>query len=160
MSLRISLILWYQLVNNITTNYIVKSNLKWQDNIELKNETKHEQLFLKEYPKSKFHKETLTRQLNSDFYKFYPWTSYSAAYNYCIFYPCTRFNQDISFMYSNWKKPTKLVKHNKSQKASTQYGKTSKLKASEKTNTSVIVKLDTLDFFYKQLRILSGTRVA
>ena len=65
--------------------------------IELKNEIKHEQPLLKEYPKSKFVKETFTRQFNPRFnHNVYPRLSYSIVYNQCTCYPCARVNQDTS----------------------------------------------------------------
>ena len=108
----------YQPLNSITVNYIVESKLQvTKIHIELKNEIKHEQPLLKEYPKSKFVKETFTRQFNPRFnHNVYPRLSYSVVYNQCTCYPCARVNQDTSFTYSNWKKSGKLEKHNKSKK--------------------------------------------
>ena len=56
--------------------------------------------------------------------------------NHCTCYPCTRFNQDTSFTYSNWKKSEKhknIIKVKKS----TWNGKWINYKASEKANTAV-----------------------
>ena len=66
----------YHLAKN-TLDFVISATEKILQlskiHIKVKNETKHEQHLLKDYPKPKFGTETFTRQFNVDFHKVYPW---------------------------------------------------------------------------------------
>ena len=99
------------------------------------------QPILHEYPAKKFGNETFSRKFNSLWFKQYPWLSYEANDDQCVCFPCRKFGNDNSFVYSNWKKSEKLRKHGNSEKHITAMTKWALFKANKSRNTSVLEQL-------------------
>ncbi|PFX33086.1 hypothetical protein AWC38_SpisGene2011 [Stylophora pistillata] len=70
---------------------------------------------LPEYPGTKFSSESFTRRFQPDWYKKYPWLSYDVEKDVCVCFAYTEFGKDASFVFKNWKKPSKLTKHSQSE---------------------------------------------
>ena len=73
------------------------------------------QPILAEYSARKFGNETFVRRFQSEWYKMYPWISYEVDRDACVCFACVEFRKDTSFVFRNWKKSEKLVKHGKSE---------------------------------------------
>ena len=67
------------------------------------------QPILHEYPAKKFGNETFSRKFNPLWFKQYPWLSYEANDDQCVCFPCRKFGNDNSFVYSNWKNQKSFV---------------------------------------------------
>ena len=70
---------------------------------------------LPEYPGTKFSSESFTRRFQPDWYKKYPWLSYDVKKDVSVCFSCIEFEKDASFVFKNWKKPSKLKKHSQSE---------------------------------------------
>ena len=56
-----------------------------------------------------------TRDFNYEWFKKHPWLSYDEVKKEASCFSCSKFLPDSSFVFTNWKKPEKLLKHGKSQ---------------------------------------------
>ncbi|XP_068692664.1 zinc finger MYM-type protein 1-like [Montipora foliosa] len=70
---------------------------------------------LPEYPGTKFSSESFTRRFQPDWCKKYPWLSCDVEKDVCACFACIEFGEDASFVFKNWKKPSKLTKHSQSE---------------------------------------------
>lgn len=96
---------------------------------------------LPEYPGTKFSSESFTRRFQPDWYKKYPWLSYDVEKNVCVCFAYTEFGKDASFVFKNWKKPSKLTKHSQSENHVSCMPKWLQFKAMERKNNSVLQQL-------------------
>ena len=72
------------------------------------------QPILKSYDLKKFGNENATRDFNSKWYNDHPWLEYSVVGKTAACYVCQKFICK-EFVFSNWKKPERLMKHHKNQ---------------------------------------------
>ncbi|XP_068703957.1 zinc finger MYM-type protein 1-like [Montipora foliosa] len=96
---------------------------------------------LPEYPGTKFSRESFTRRFPPDWYKEYPWLSYDVEKDVCVCFACIEFGKDASFVFKNWKKPSKLTKHSQSENHVSCMTKLLQFKAMERKNSSVLQQL-------------------
>lgn len=96
---------------------------------------------LPEYPGTKFSSESFTRRFQPDWYKKYPWLSYDVEKDVCVCFACIEFGKDASFVFKNWKKPSKLTKHSQSENHVSYMTKCLQFKAMERKNSSVLQPL-------------------
>lgn len=96
---------------------------------------------LPEYPGTKFSSESFTRRFQPDWYKKYPWLSYDVEKDVCVCFACIEFGKDASFVFKNWKKPSKLTKHSQSENHVSYMTKRLQFKAMERKNSSVLQQL-------------------
>ena len=96
---------------------------------------------LPEYPGTKFSSESFTRRFQPDWYKKYPWLSYDVEKDVCVCFACIEFGKDASFVFKNWKKPSKLTKHSQSENHVSYMTKWLQFKAMERKNSSVLQQL-------------------
>ena len=96
---------------------------------------------LPEYPGTKFSSESFTRRFQPDWYKKYPWLSYDVEKDVCVCFACIEFGKDASFVFKNWKKPSKLSKHSQSENHVSCMTKWLQFKAMERKNSSVLQQL-------------------
>ena len=96
---------------------------------------------LPEYPGTKFSSESFTRRFQPDWYKKYPWLSYEVEKDVCVCFACIEFGKDASFVFKNWKKPSKLTKHSQSENHVSCMTKWLQFKAMERKNSSVLQQL-------------------
>ena len=96
---------------------------------------------LLEYPGTKFSSESFTRRFQPDWYKKYPWLSYDVEKDVCVCFACIEFGKDASFVFKNWKKPSKLTKHSQSENHVSCMTKWLQFKAMERKNSSVLQQL-------------------
>ena len=57
-------------------------------------------------------------------------------------FACAKFEKDTSFVYTNWKKPTKLTKHGKSENHVRAMTRWAQFKAMQKKKTSILRQLN------------------
>lgn len=96
---------------------------------------------LPEYPGTKFSSESFTRRFQPDWYRKYPWLSYDVEKDVCVCFACIEFGKDASFVFKNWKKPSKLTKHSQSENHVSYMTKWLQFKAVERKNSSVLQQL-------------------
>ncbi|CAH3178910.1 unnamed protein product [Porites lobata] len=70
---------------------------------------------LREYKPQKFGNETFTRDFKAQWFKQYPWLSYSIDRKVGTCYVCSKFMNDNTFTFCNWKKTERLTKHHQSE---------------------------------------------
>ena len=100
-----------------------------------------QQPVLPEYPGTKFSNESFTRRFQPDWYKKYPSLSYDVEKDVCVCLACTEFGKDASFVFKNWKKPSKLTKHSQSKNHVSCMTQWLQFKAMERKNSSVLQQL-------------------
>merc|ERR1711874_949763 len=66
---------------------------------------------LKEYSPQKFGKETFVRDFRREWFKDFPWISFSIETKESFCYACDVYSLNTSFKFTNWKKPERLKKH-------------------------------------------------
>ena len=98
------------------------------------------QPILTEYLATKF--GSFARRFQPEWYKKYPWISYEVDKNACVCFACAKFEKDTSFVYTNWKKPTKLTKHGKSENHVRAMTRWAHFKAMQKKKTSILRQLN------------------
>ena len=126
----------------------IQSDLRGIAELEQESSTSHtlttmvtKQPVLTEYPGTKFSSESLTRRFQPDWYKKYPWLSYDVEKGVCVCFACIEFGKDASFVFKNWKKPSKLTKHSQSENHVSCMTKWLQFKAIERKNSSVLQQL-------------------
>ncbi|XP_068692643.1 zinc finger MYM-type protein 1-like [Montipora foliosa] len=70
---------------------------------------------LREYKLQKFGNETFTRDFKAQWFKQHPWLSYSIDRKVGTCYVCSKFMNDNTFTFCNWKKTERLTKHHQSE---------------------------------------------
>lgn len=111
--------------------------LSGKDNI---NEGPNQPVLPEYFPKT-FGRETSKRDLNSDWFKIYPWLDYDVVEHYCTCFACKVFLNETTFRYDNWKKTVRLVKHSKSKRHQFAMAKWLAYRANLKKQTSVLTQL-------------------
>ena len=93
-----------------------KSPVTQMDSVSLSNDTLDgpKQPILKSYNPKKFGNENATRDFNSKWYNDHPWLEYSVEDKTASCHACQKFICK-EFVFSNWKKPERLIKRHKSQ---------------------------------------------
>ena len=120
-----------------------KSPITQMDSVSLSDNTldRPKQPILKSYDPKKVGNENATRNFISDWYNDHPWLEYSVEDKTASYYACQKFICK-EFVFSNWKKPKRLIKHYKSQDRSIAMAKSIAFSKIIRGNTSVAKELD------------------
>ncbi|CAH3181786.1 unnamed protein product, partial [Porites lobata] len=97
---------------------------------------------LREYKPQKFGNETFTRDFKAQWFKQYPWLSYSIDRKVGTCYVCSKFMNDNTFTFCNWKKTERLTKHHQSEAHSLAMTKWLEYRQMQRKSSSIISIID------------------
>ena len=97
---------------------------------------------LREYKPQKFGNETFTRDFKAQWFKQYPWLSYSIDRKVGTCYVCSKFMNDNAFTFCNWKKTERLTKHHQSEAHSLAMTKWLEYRQMQRKSSSIISIID------------------
>ena len=97
---------------------------------------------LREYKPQKFGNETFTRDFKAKWFKQYPWLSYSIDRKVGTCYVCSKFMNDNTFTFCNWKKTERLTKHHQSEAHSLALTKWLEYRQMQRKSSSIISIID------------------
>ena len=97
---------------------------------------------LREYKPQKFGNETFTRDFKAQRFKQYPWLSYSIDRKVGTCYVCSKFMNDNTFTFCNWKKTERLTKHHQSEAHSLAMTKWLEYRQMQRKSSSIISIID------------------
>ena len=97
---------------------------------------------LREYKPQKFGNETFTRDFKAQWFKQYPWLSYSIDRKVGTCYVCSKFMNDNTFTFCNWKKTERLTKHHQSEAHSLAMTKWLEYRQMQRRSSSIISIID------------------
>ena len=97
---------------------------------------------LKEYSPQKFGKETFVRDFRLEWFKDFPWISFSIETKESFCYACDVYSLNTSFKFTNWKKPERLKKHATSEAHCTAMLNWANAKINEKMKNTILTQLD------------------
>ena len=100
------------------------------------------QPILREYKPQKFGNETFTRDFKAQWFKQYPWLSYSIDRKVGTCYVCSKFMNDNTFTFCNWKKTERLTKHHQSEAHSLAMTKWLEYRQMQRKSSSIISIID------------------
>ena len=94
------------------------------------------------YNPQKFSTESYQRDFQSEWFKIYPWLSYSLEKHEASCYACSHFLSDDTFKFSNWKKTERLKKHHTSTSHKLAMTKWIDHRENIRTKSSVLQQID------------------
>ena len=97
---------------------------------------------LREYKPQKFGNETFTRDFKAQWFKQYPWLSYSIDRKVGTCYVRSKFMNDNTFTFCNWKKTERLTKHHQSEAHSLAMTKWLEYRQMQRKSSSIISIID------------------
>ena len=97
---------------------------------------------LREYKPQKFGNETFTRDFKAQWFKQYPWLSYSIDRKVGTCYVCSKFMNDNTFTFCSWKKTERLTKHHQSEAHSLAMTKWLEYRQMQRKSSSIISIID------------------
>ena len=100
------------------------------------------QPIIQQYSPQKFGKETYKRDFQPDWFKSYPWLSYSIEKKEASCYACEHFSTSDPFILKNWKKYERLKKHAQSESHYDAMIKWISAKRNEKQKSTILSQLD------------------